>query len=193
MLKYILIGIVAGTGFYAWINFPVQRAPGETIDSEPLVQSVFESPFSHEKYTLTPLRKINAEVRVIKKKRYFFDSKSGYAPVDILVGWHVMSDERILDDLNFRLNDRYFDVDMTTLPVNKNEMYGNIELWHLMPSDEFTDQTIKRIRDGHIVELEALLVHVESDDEVSWKSELQDPGYGHLKNNILWVKQIELK
>ncbi|HCD53022.1 MAG TPA: hypothetical protein DEQ34_11275 [Balneolaceae bacterium] len=193
MLKYILVCIVAFAGFRFWYDYPIHRAPGEVVDGIPQIHRTNQPPFDFEKYTITPLRSIEAEARIIKRRRYFFDAKSDLSPIDVLVGWNEMSDERNLNEIHFSLKDRYYDLDLTKAPFPLHEIKAQIGLWHLIPANKNISDKLKKLRSGHILTIEGYIVNVESLDEVGWKSELEAPRNGHLKNSIIWVEHIQLK
>ena len=194
MLKYILLCIVAFTGYYAWTIYPVKHGPGEIAPKTPEIQRVtWEKPFPFMGNTVKPVRQISGEVRVLKNKRYFIDSRSEVAPIDVLVGWKEMSDERNIDHLHFSLDNRYYEVNYSRPPLPLTEMNSQMALWHLMPSTEEIDQQIKRIRTGNTLKLKGLIVDLDSEQGFDWNSEIIKPVGGKANNLILWVTDIQVK
>lgn len=194
MLKIILLCIVMFTGYYAWSIFPIQHGPGVIAPDKPRVSRItLEKPFPFNNSTVVPIRKITAQVRVLEKKRYYFDNKSEYSPVDVLIGWNELSDERNLDYIHFSLDERYFKINYSKPPLPLNDIYSQIQLWHLMPSSEEIDTSIKGIREGNVISIEGFIVDIKSNDSFGWKSELTKPGEAHLKNTILWINSIEVR
>ncbi|RNC85459.1 MAG: hypothetical protein ED557_01415 [Balneola sp.] len=194
MLRFILLGIVACSSFYVWTIFPINHGPGQLVNTPPTIERLsWEKPFSFKYSTVTPLRKISGEVRVLKKRRYYFDSKREYSPVDILVGWKELSDERNLEYLHFSLSDRYYDLNYSSPPLPLNDVYKQIDLWHLVPSSKEIAKQVKSIREGSIVEIEGLIVNMEFEDDFPWESELVNSSRsGQLKTNIIWINKISI-
>lgn len=194
MLKIILLCVVMFTGYYAWSIFPIQHGPGVIAPNKPRVSKLtFDKPFLFNSSTVVPIRKISGQVRVLEKKRYFFDNRSQYSPIDVLIGWNELSDERNLDFLHFSLHDRYFKMNYSSPPLPINNIYNQIQLWHLMPATEEIDTDIKGIREGNVISIEGFIVNIESKDSFGWKSELSNPGEVHLKNTIVWINKIEVR
>ncbi len=194
MLRFILLGIVAFSGFYIWSVFPINHGPGELSQNKPKLERLtWEKPFQFRDATIVPLRKISGEVRVLEKKRYFFDNKREYSPIDVLIGWKALSDERNLDHIHFSLSDRYFEYEFTRPPLPVNEMLSQIDLWHLVPSNEEIDNQIKRLRKGNVISIEGYLIDIEPDTKYAWRSELVKPKNQNLKNTIVWITDIYVK
>ena len=193
MLKYILLCIVAFAGYYAWTIYPIKHGPGELAPKEPRIERVgWEKPFTYKGDTVKPVRRITGEVRVLKNRRYFIDSRSDYSPVDVLVGWKELSDERNLNHLYFSLEHRYFEINYSRPPLPIYEMYSQMALWHLIPSTEEIDAQIKKIRPGNVMEMEGLVVDIDSETGFDWNSELENPG-GRSNNLVIWITQIRVK
>ncbi len=194
MLRFILLGIVACSGFYVWSVFPINHGPGQLVDTEPTVERLsWEKPFTFKYATITPLKKISGEVRVLEKRRYYFDSKSKYSPIDALVGWKELSDERNLDYLHFSLGDRYYDLSYSSPPIPLNDVYKQIDLWHLVPSSKEMEKQIKGIRKGSVLSIEGLIVNIEFEDDFPWESELtKSKRAGQLNTNVIWINEISI-
>lgn len=194
MLKYILLCIVAFSGYYAWTTFPIEYGPGVLASEKPKVERVsWEKPFPHKGLTIAPVRRVSGEVRILKHKRYFFDSRSSYSPVDLLVGWNEMSDERNLDHLHFSMDNRYFEMNYTRPPLEFKKMYSEMNLWHMVPSNEEIDAKIKKLRTGNVITLEGFYVDVQSSSGFNWKSEILQPTNSKLQNLVFWVESIQVR
>lgn len=194
MLRFILLGIVAFSGFYLWSVFPVHHGPGEIAPNKPEIERIgWEKPFIFKSANIIPQRKISGEVRVLEKKRYFFDGKAQHSPVDVLVGWKAMSDERNIEHIRFKLEDRYFDLGYSKPPIPLNEVFEQINLWHLMASTEEIDNKIKGLREGNIMQIEGFVVDVEFEDKFPWKSELKKPNNQYLNTTIVWITDLYVR
>ncbi|GAB5408930.1 MAG: hypothetical protein BalsKO_12950 [Balneolaceae bacterium] len=194
MLRFILLGIVAFSGFYIWTIFPINHGPGEITPSKPKIERLsWEKPFNFKEATIIPHRRISAEVRVLEKQRYFFDSKREFSPTDVLIGWKALSDERNLDHIRFSLTDRFFDYEFTRPPLPLNEILSQIDLWHLVPSSEQIDSDIKKLRKGNIIAIEGLIIDIEPESSYAWRSELVNPKNQDFKNTIIWVTTLSVK
>lgn len=194
MLRFILLGIVAFSGFYIWTVFPINHGPGEITPNKPKFERLtWEKPFTFKEATIIPHRKITGTVRVLEKKRYFFDNKREYSPIDVLIGWKALSDERNLDHIHFSLDNRFFDYEFTRPPLPLNDILSQIDLWHLVPSTEQIDTDIKKLRKGNIIILEGFVIDIEPLSKYAWRSELVNPKNQDFKNTIIWVTKLSVK
>tara|TARA_R110000868_G_scaffold304437_23_gene565437 strand:- start:847 stop:1431 length:585 start_codon:yes stop_codon:yes gene_type:complete len=194
MLRFILLGIIAFSGFYVWTVFPIHHGPGEITPNKPKLERVsWEKPFQFKDAKVIPLRKIIGEVRVIEKKRYFFDNKRHYSPADVLVGWKALSDERNLDHIHFSLDDRYFEYEFIKPPLPVKEILSQIDLWHLVPSNEVVDTQIKKLRKGSVISVEGYIIDLEPETKYAWRSELISPKNQNFKNTIIWITELKVK
>ena len=191
MLRFILLSIVAFSGFYLWSVFPINHGPGEIAPNKPKIERIgWEKSFYYKSAEIIPKRKISGEVRILERKRYFFDGKSQHSPIDVLVGWNEMSDERNIEHLRFKLEDRYFDLGYSKPPLPLNQIFNQINLWHLIGSTEEIDKKIKGLRKGNIMQIEGFIVDIDFEDNYPWKSELKNRTGEHLNNTIIWITNL---
>jgi hypothetical protein len=194
MVKYLVFCVLLASGYLVYSNFPVNHGPGITAKQEPkIARLTWQEPFTFKGATFTPKRIIDAEVRIIKKKRYFFDSFSKYSPVDAIVGWNELSDSRNLDYIYFQLGEREFELNLTRPPLSLPKIYDESDLWHLIPSTTEIDKRIKSLRDGEIIKVGGLLVDISngSDYEFTTNTELSEStkptGF------IVWIEDFNIR
>lgn len=194
MLKYILLCIVAISGYYAWSIYPVKHGPGEIAPNDPIFEfvSTLKEPIAYKGNRLKPLKQFEGEVRVLAKKQYFFDDRHDLSPIDLLIGWDDMSDERNLNFISFTITDRNVKMKYTRPPIPKSQILEQIELVHLIPSTDQIEHTAKKLRSGHIINLEGVLVEVLSNGASNWTTNALYPSNHEIKKMILWVTKIEV-
>ncbi len=193
MLKYILVCILAMSGYYAWTIYPITHGPGVLTPDKPVLSyNAFDKPFNLKGHTLTPIKQYSGELRVLHHKRYFFEDKKDLSPVDIVVGWDEMSDERNLQFIQFSVNNRNLELDFTKPPISEKAMYEQMEILHLIPSTAELEDKIIWLRTGSIVRINGKLVNVESDNSFNWNSELLQTQEETTKKLILWVESLEI-
>lgn len=194
MLKYILVGILAMLGYYAWTFYPVSHGPGVVAPDKPKISyTAWDKPFSFKGNTLTPIKDYSATVRVLGQKRYFFDDKKDLAPVDLVVGWNEMSDERNLEFVQVSLKGRSFQLNYTKPPIKDSRMYNQMEHLHLIPSTREIEKTISWLRAGTILAIKGKVVNLESTNDYNWNSEILLTNDAETKKLILWVESIEVQ
>ncbi len=194
MVKYLVFCVFVAAGYIVYTNFPVNHGPGITAKNEPEIKRLtWQEPFSFKGATMIPQKTIEAEVRVIKRKRYFFDGFSRYSPVDAVVGWNQLSDERNLDYIFFTLDDRNHDVDLTRPPLEVSTIYQESDLWHFIPSSASVEEQLKQLRDGHIVKLKGLLVDIEHDAGFGYQTATEVSGRYNDSGFAIWVEEFHIR
>lgn len=194
MVKYLVFCVFVAAGYIVYTNFPVNHGPGITAKNEPEIKRLtWQEPFSFKGATLTPKKTIEAEVRIIKRKRYFFDSFSRYSPVDAVVGWNQLSDERNLDYIFFTIDDRNHDVDLTRPPLEVSTIYQESDLWHFIPSSAKVEEQLKQLRDGHVVKLEGLLVDIEHDEGFGYQTATEISNMYNDNGFAIWVEEFHIR
>ena len=193
MVKYLVFCACVAAGYIVYTNFPVNHGPGVTAKEEPTIKRLtWQEPFSFKGATMIPKKIIEAEVRIIKRKRYFFDNFSRYSPVDAIVGWNRLSDERNLDYVFYTLDDRKFDLDLTRPPIDLYTIYHETDLWHLIPSTSDIDEDLKKLRDGHIIRVQGLLVDIEHDTGFNYETSTKISNEENPDGFALWVEELHI-
>ncbi|MEX0724300.1 MAG: hypothetical protein WD053_10500 [Gracilimonas sp.] len=194
MVKYLVFCVFVASGYIVYSNFPVNHGPGVTAKEEPKIERLtWQEPFTFKGATFTPKKVIKSEVRVIKRKRYFFDSFSKYSPVDAVVGWNELSDSRNLDYTFFTLGDRSFDLNLTRPPLPVPKIYGETDLWHLIPSTSEIENQIKSLRDGQIIKVEGLLVDISNEMDFNHITNTALSQSSKPKGFIIWVEEFHIR
>lgn len=194
MVKYLVFCVFVAAGYIVYTNFPVDHGPGITAKNEPEIKRLtWQEPFSFKGANLVPKKIIEAEVRVIKRKRYFFDSFSRYSPVDAVVGWNQLSDERNLDYIFYTLDDRNYDVDLTRPPLELTTIYKESDLWHFIPSTASIEEQLKQLRDGHIIKLKGLLVNIEHDEGFNYQTSTEISERFNDDGFAVWVEEFHIR
>ncbi len=194
MLKYILLCILALSGYYAWSIYPIKHGPGVTNPERPIMQlTAWEKPFNYKGNTLSPQKRYKSDVRVLQKRRYLFDDRSELSPVDVLVGWDEMSDERNIEFIHFSMSEREARLEFTKPPIPVESINKQVEHLHLIPSSKEIKDQINRLRQGSKVKLEGIIVNVESVDNYNWSSTLTISNSETYRKMILWVESIRVE
>ena len=194
MVKYLVFCVFVAAGYIVYTNFPVNHGPGITAKEEPEIKRLtWQEPFSFKGATLTPKKIIEAEVRIIKRKRYFFDSFSRYSPVDAIVGWNKLSDERNLDYTFFTINNRDYDVDLTRPPLEVSTIYQESDFWHFIPSSAAIEDQLKRLRDGHIIKVKGLLVDIQHDEGFDFQTSTATSAMRNDDGFAIWVEEFHIR
>jgi hypothetical protein len=183
------ICITAGVLLYSL--FPVSHGPGVTAEEKPKISDLtWQKPFTFNGASLVPSKVIEAEVRILDKRRYFFDGLSHISPVDVVIGWDEMSDERNLNYIYHDLSDRIFETKISIPPIKLEAIHKQSDLWHLIPSDPSIDNKIKSLRRGNIIEIEGTIVQIETESGLIFNSPSSLLDSQNKKGFAIWVEQL---
>ncbi len=181
-------------GYVVWTEIPIDRGPGVTAENNPtLSETKTNDNFEFKEANLTTLKSVSAQVRVLERKRYFFDNMSAFSSTDVLVGWGAMSDQRNLEFLHFGLSNRDWNHKLTRLPLSVDEIKAQSALWHLIPSTPEIKKRIHSLRKGHIITMEGLLVNVIDKDGLRWETSTELDDTKNPRNEIIWITSFQVK
>lgn len=194
MIKYLALFVLFASGYLIYSNYPESHGPGITAKEQPqLNRLTWQKPFTFKGATLSPTKLIKAEVRVIKKKRYFFDDFSKYSPVDAVIGWNELSDERNLDHIYFSLDDRKFELDLTRPPLEVPKIYAESDLWHLIPSTSAIDEKLKSLRNGNIIYIQGMIVNLSNDTNFDFISASELTNNKNNGSFSIWIEDLHIR
>jgi hypothetical protein len=199
-LKIVWIAVVLVVLLLAYFAFgpggdsrPITHGPG-IIAPNPPAQEMIESgqQFSHKDYLVTPLATFRIEARVLSSKHYRSGRESDLSPVDLALGWGAMSDETVLEKIKIRQSNRFYYWKVKKFPIPRRDIEQNSANMHLIPADNEIAKIIKKVRAGHVVEIEGYLVKVQARDGWRWKSSLTRKDTGHGACEVIWVEDISV-
>lgn len=192
MVKYIALITVVAASFMAWTNFPVHHGPGIKAPDAPSINKIlFPKTSEYRSGQIKPTHTISATVRILDKTRFYFDDKKDLSPVDVLVGWKEMSDNKNLDFMLTEADNRTYSIQYSEPPMAVNKIYQLSDLWHLLPADQETEDRILSLRTGHIIRVKGQVAELKVPGQYSWKSSSDSrdkPG-----GKLLLVEHIEIK
>ncbi len=175
MVKYLMLCTLVGLAVMAWSEIPIKRGPGISAEYAPeYIESINKEPIQFNGNTFEPFREITAEVRVVEKRRYFFDNMSKFSSYDILVSWGEASDQKNLDYINFKLKNRSFEFKRIRLPLEIDTINELTDLWHIVPANDEVSDQIFNLRNGHLINLKGYVVDVTTNNGMTWTSVSSD-------------------
>lgn len=194
MVRYLVFCAFIAAGYIVYSTFPVKHGPGIMAKEEPKISSLtWQEPFTFKGATLTPRKLISGEVRVIKRKRYYFDSMSKYSPLDAVVGWNKLSDQRNLDFIYFNISERNFDIELSRPPLELSIIYGETAFWHFIPSTSEIDEKLKQLRNGHIIKIDGILVDLSNDTSFNFKTNTSNSKTKKKDGFTIWVEGLQVR
>jgi hypothetical protein len=141
-------------------------------------------------YRITALAEFNIRARVLSTEAYWFDRGADISPIDFALGWGIMSDQRILDQLTITQGGRWYYWQSNSLSISPEEIIAFSSNMHLIPANDRTDTLLKSIGKGDIIELRGYLVEVRGSDGFIWRSSLSRTDTGDGSCEVFWVEEV---
>lgn len=182
-LLLVLLIAVCGWQAYGWWQLrPVDQADGVLAATEPeQLDAGGEASRRFGDYLLVPRARYRLEARLLGRRPYRFGREAELSPLDFALGWGLMSDNRVLDQLDIRQSGRFFWLRWSAQPpAGEAEMLTHAANVHLIPADDQVQRALARMRPGQVVALDGWLVDAEGGDGWRWNTSLTraDTGAG---------------
>jgi hypothetical protein len=179
---------------YCYLHRPLHYPPGVLIESEPsqiLLPSDVDS-ISHGKFVLKPLAVFSLDARVLHRRNYRYDPGAALVPVDLALGWGVMSDERVLDQLNISQSMRcYWYEYRLPPPIPIGDIVSHSSNMHIIPATPEIASKCGSIRPGTLVHLIGDLVEATGPGVPKWTSSLSRTDRGNGACELFYVEEIK--
>jgi hypothetical protein len=143
-------------------------------------------------YRLTPLASFSIRGRVLQRERYWLGRESGLSPLDLSLGWGLMSDDAVLRQFNiYRGHRRVYwqprSGEARALLPQVNTHAANI---HLIPATPAIASALTALQRSGIVEMGGRLVEVDGPDGWHWRSSLTREDTGDGACEVMWVEWL---
>ncbi len=183
MKTAILAGLAIGIVVYLIDTIEPRYPAGILIPEEPHQELTNGTrTWKMGKYQVTALAVYEIRARVLHTESYWLDRGADLSPIDLAVGWGQMSDQSIIDQLEFWQGQRWYRYwpRKSTLPLSPDEMTAHSANIHIIPANDELKHTLRSIRVGNLLEMDGYLVQVDGPDGFTWRSSLSrtDTGAG---------------
>lgn len=194
MIKYLAFCILIAAGYMVYSNFPEKHGPGIVAKNKPKIENLtWQKPFTFKGATLTPVKLLDAEVRVIKREKYYFDELSKYSPIDAMIGWDEMSDEKNLEYTFFKLKNRSYSLEPTRPPLEISKIYAQSDLWHLIPSTSDVSEKLKRLRNGNVIRVKGMLVDISEASTFNFVTSKEISASSRKDSFTVWIEELHIR
>jgi hypothetical protein len=154
-------------------NVSINRPPIQ----KPLKHKV---PYKYEEYDITPVATFQLEARVLGSKHYRVGREADLSPVDLALGWGMMSKDHVLGEIAITQSNRFYYWRVQQFPVPQKVIETSSANMHMIAANEAVRDALFNAKTGDVVKLKGFLVSINSDDGWSWKSSMtrNDTGKG---------------
>lgn len=176
---------------------PIGR-PMLPVGASPLIEAPVQlppeelAPFGYGGHTLAPRAVYHIEARVLGRERYRFDSGARISPLDLLLGWGPMSDERVAAHFDFSQSGRFGYWSWDNVPPIPEPMIGvNLANVHMIPSGPAVADLLNDLRRGQLVRISGILVDVHGADGWNWRTSLRRTDRGAGACEVLFATRVQ--
>ncbi len=175
--------------------------PGVLIKSEPQMRPIRDpKPWKVGNREIFPLAQFWMQGRVLCSERYDDDPLSDICPIDIGLGWGPMSDQSVIDQMDFVQGNRmleYESSDPRRPPPSYSSLWEYVKNVHTLPADNDIKKKVCSVRTGDLLELGGYLIGIKENGQWTYMSSLKkESGLDHTTCLIFWVtrfKKLDVK
>jgi len=192
MLALLAIGVAV----YLIDSIEPRHAPGVLVPEEPAQRPTSsDHHWTMGKYEVTALAEYKIRARVLHTESYWFDHGADLSPLDLAVGWGRMSDQSIIDQLEFWQGQRWYRYwpRKSAFPLTSDDMNAHSANMHLIPASAAVKSTLNSLRAGNVAELAGYLVEARGSDGSTWRSSLSRTDTGNGACELFRVERVTLQ
>ena len=178
-----LLAITLAFLVYFYLHRSISYPAGVLVESEPeqIAISDGQALIEHGEYHLKPLARFSLDARILHRKVYDYDQSAKLVPVDLALGWGLMSDQAVLDKIKISQSMRFYWYEyQTPPPIPKDQIISHSTNLHVIPATPAIASFCKSLRQGELVHLDGELVEATGPEIGTWRSSLSrtDTGNG---------------
>lgn len=148
-------------------------------------------PITLGEYFLTPRAGFRLRARVLSREDYRWSDGADLAPVDLALGWGVMSDQAVLDRIDIRQSARWYYTRYDhPAPISDRQIIRNSANMHLIPANDWVADKLDDVRPSDLVQLRGTLVDVDRADGFYWRTSLTRDDTGNGSCELFYVEHI---
>ncbi len=177
-----------------WESRPLEHPPGVLVPQAPRQVAVPESTFNVDEYQLTRMAAFELRARVLSSESYYLWREAALSPLDLALGWGVMSDQAVLDRIDISQSGRWYHTRYDyPAPVSDSQIINNSSNMHMIPADRAIRKQLKNLRRGDIVQLAGHLVNVSHESGWHWNSSLRRDDTGAGACELFYVESVRVE
>lgn len=175
-----------------WQNRPLVHPPGVMAAAPPNQQMLAEpQPFGFKGYRVTPRARFSLRARVLSRRDYRWGEGSDLSPLDLALGWGVMSDQTVLDRIDISQRSRwYFTRYDPPAPIPDVAIIANSSNMHMIPANDLVRASLRKVRSGEFVNAVGYLVDVDHDSGFLWRTSLRRDDTGNGSCELFYVERL---
>lgn len=185
------IAVLAYLVVRGWEQKPVTHPPGILIDGTPLQINVQPSSFEMDDYRITRKARFEIHARVLSTEQYYLNREADLSPIDLALGWGVMSDQSLLEQIDISQSSRWYRWRYEgSLPVSDQQIITSSGNMHMIPASASVERSLMKLREGDVVVLQGYLVDVDHESGWRWRTSMNRTDTGAGACEIVFIESI---
>ena len=173
---------------------PVTYPPGVLVSEIPVQVDQQPSAFTLDDYQVTRKARFEIRARVLSTEPYYLSRESDLSPVDLALGWGVMSNQAVLDRIDISQSGRWYRTRYELPPpVPELQISASSSNMHMIPATLAIKRGLKRLRSGDIITLRGFLVDVDHDSGWYWRTSMSRMDTGAGACEIVFVESLSVE
>ena len=178
---------------FFWDGPDPRRAPGVLIPYEPeQINLNHAAPWRYKDAKVTPLAEFRIRARVLLTSHYWWGREASVSPVDLALGWRLMSNQEVLDGLHlYSLRRAYGWAGRNGhLPAPADEITAHSANMHMIPATPAIADRLRAVHPGDLIDLRGYLVELDFLDGGIWRSSMTRTDTGNGACELVWVEDL---
>lgn len=190
----VLLMLLAVLAWRDWSQRPVEQPYGLRLAKVPVQQNLAaaaDRPLGD--FSLQPRARFVVEARVLSTERYRMGISADLAPLDLALGWGLMSDQAIVDQIEVSQGARWYILRWGQLPpASEREVMRSSSNMHIIPADVDVRKQAFALRPGEFVKLSGYLVDAQGPGGFRWGTSLSRDDTGDGACELFLVESVEI-
>ena len=184
--------LVVLVGIRDWTRRDIDHEPGILVAETPVQADLPPGDvFIHRGFQLTKRAVFNIRARVLSTEDYHWGADADLSPIDLALGWGVMSDQAVLDRIDISQGSRWYRTRyQTPAPVSDHAIINHSGNMHIIPADELVTAQLKKLRRGHVITARGLLVDVDHENGFRWRTSMRRSDTGGGSCEIFYLERL---
>jgi hypothetical protein len=193
-LFFISIAILAYLVIRDRVQEPITHPPGILVAEHPVQLNIQTASFEMDDYQLTKKAGFKIHARVLSTERYYLKREADLSPVDLALGWGVMSDQGVLEQIEISQSGRWYRWKYEhSLPISDQQIITSSGNMHMIPATRSVERSLMKLREGDVIVLEGYLVDVDHDSGWSWRTSMSRVDTGAGACEIVYVEAVNFE
>lgn len=189
---YLLLFLLILLAWRNWDSRAIEHAPGVLVPETPRQTEPGDAQSIRlDGFVLTPRADFRIRARVLSRENYYWGDDAELAPVDLALGWGVMSDQAVLDRIEITQGGRwYFTRYEYPAPLPDQEIIRHSGNMHMIPANDWVRDKLNSIRPGQLIQARGRLVDVDHESGFYWRTSLTREDTGGGSCELFYVEQL---